>query len=140
MTKVFQHTLILTEKGPGLHSITNEVFEWVHDLSIEAGLLNVFISHTSASLVIQENADPDVCKDMEDFFEALVKRGSSLYRHSAEGPDDMPAHIKSALTQTTLNIPVKDGKPLLGVWQGIFLFEHRDRPQPRRIHLTFVGN
>jgi len=140
MTKMFQHTLIVEEKGPGLHPITTQVFDWLRDISIEAGLLSVFISHTSASLLIQENADPDVCKDIEDFFDALVKRDPGLYRHSTEGPDDMPAHIRSALTQTSLTIPVKDGKPLLGVWQGIYLFEHRDRPQPRRIYLTFIGN
>jgi len=140
MTKMFQHTLIIKETGPGLHSITTQVLDWLRKISIESGLLSVFISHTSASLLIQENADPDVCRDIEDFFDALVKRDPGLYRHSTEGPDDMPAHIRSALTQTSLTIPVRDGKPLLGVWQGIFLFEHRDLPQPRRIYLTFIGN
>ncbi|MCH8347474.1 MAG: YjbQ family protein [Proteobacteria bacterium] len=140
MTQLFQETLIITGKGPGLHDITGEVAGWLHGLSVDAGLLTLFIAHTSASLTIQENADADVCRDLEDFFSNLVKRGPSLYRHSAEGPDDMPAHIRSALTSTSLSIPVKGGKPMLGVWQGIYLFEHRDRPQPRKVHLSFQGN
>ena len=140
MTQLFQETLVITGKGPGLHDITGEVAGWLHGLSIDAGLLTLFIAHTSASLTIQENADADVCRDLEDFFDNLVKRDPSLYRHGAEGLDDMPAHIRSALTSTSLSIPVKGGKPMLGVWQGIYLFEHRDRPQPRKIHLSFQGN
>ena len=136
----FTETLIFKGQGPGLHNITGEVVAWLQNLSVDAGLLTLFIAHTSASLTIQENADPDVCRDLEDFFNALVKRDPSLYRHSMEGPDDMPAHIRSALTQTSLSIPVTDGKPMLGVWQGIYLFEHRDRPQPRKVHLLFQGN
>ncbi|MCH7631219.1 MAG: YjbQ family protein [Proteobacteria bacterium] len=140
MTQLFQETLVITGKGPGLHDITGEVAGWLHGLSVDAGLLTLFIAHTSASLTIQENADADVCRDLEDFFNTLVKRDPSLYRHGAEGLDDMPAHIRSALTSTSLSIPVKGGKPMLGVWQGIYLFEHRDRPQPRKIHLSFQGN
>ncbi|MCH8081226.1 MAG: YjbQ family protein [Proteobacteria bacterium] len=140
MTQLFQETLVITGKGPGLHDITGEVAGWLHGLSVDAGLLTLFIAHTSASLTIQENADADVCRDLEDFFDNLVKRDPSLYRHGAEGLDDMPAHIRSALTSTSLSIPVKGGKPMLGVWQGIYLFEHRDRPQPRKIHLSFQGN
>ncbi len=139
MTRLFQETLIIKGKGPGLHNITGEVANWLQDISVDAGLITLFIAHTSASLTIQENADADVCRDLEDFFNALVKRDPSLYRHGAEGPDDMPAHIRSALTQTSLSIPVADGRMVLGTWQGIYLFEHRDRPQPRKVHLSFQG-
>lgn len=103
------------------------------------GLLTVFIRHTSASLVIQENADPDVQTDLENFFEGLAPEDPARYRHSTEGPDDMPAHIRSALTQTHLSIPVADSRLLLGTWQGIYLFEHRSIPQTREVVLHLAG-
>lgn len=97
------------------------------------------IRHTSASLTIQENADPAVQSDLEGFFRRLVSRDTTLYEHGSEGPDDMPAHIRAALTQTRLSIPISDGRPMLGTWQGIYLWEHRDRPHRRRLALHFVG-
>jgi secondary thiamine-phosphate synthase enzyme len=103
-------------------------------------MLTVYIRHTSASLVIQENADPDVMRDLKTFFKTLVKEDPSLYRHGTEGPDDMPAHIKSAMTQTSLNIPVTDGRMALGTWQGIYLFEHRTRPHKRQLTLHLMGD
>ena len=136
----YTETITLKTKGPGLVAFTEQVRAWLSTLDIEAGVLTVFIAHTSASLTIQKNADPDVCRDLEDFFNALVKKDPSLYRHTTEGPDDMPAHIKSALTQTSLAIPVKGGRPMLGTWQGLYLFEHRDRPHTRQIHLTYQGS
>ena len=102
-------------------------------------MLTLFCRHSSASLVIQENADPDVLRDMETFFKKLVPEDPALYRHGAEGPDDMPAHIRSALTATSLNIPVMNGAPALGIWQGIYLFEHRFRGRPREIVLHVSG-
>ena len=136
----YTETITLKTKGPGLVAFTEQVRAWLSTLDIDAGVLTVFIAHTSASLTIQENADPDVCRDLEDFFNQLVKKDPSLYRHTTEGPDDMPAHIKSALTQTSLSIPVKGGRPMLGTWQGLYLFEHRDRPHTRQIHLTYQGS
>jgi secondary thiamine-phosphate synthase enzyme len=101
--------------------------------------LTVFVRHTSASLLIQENADPDVQRDLESFFHRLVPEDNDLYRHTAEGPDDMPAHIKGALTQTQLSIPVSDGRLALGTWQGIYLFEHRRAPHRRELALHLIG-
>lgn len=137
--KQFSETLVIKSTGPRLYPFTDEVKAWLSGLGVDEGVLTLFIAHTSASLTIQENYDPDVCKDLEDFFNALVKRDPSLYRHSMEGPDDMPAHIKSALTNTSLSIPVKGGALLLGTWQGIYLFEHRDQGCPRKIHMNFQG-
>jgi secondary thiamine-phosphate synthase enzyme len=111
----------------------------VHDAGIAAGLLTCFVRHTSASLLIQENADPDVLKDLEGFMRRIVSRDVGLYRHTTEGPDDMPAHIRSALTQTSLSIPIHDGSWLLGTWQGLYLFEHRDAPHSRQIVLHIIG-
>lgn len=119
--------------GQGLHEITREVEGAVASSGILDALATVFIRHTSASLVIQENADPAVHKDLEAFLNRLVPEGDPAYTHVAEGPDDMPAHIKGALTQTQLSIPVMDGRLALGTWQGIYLWEHRHRPQTRRI-------
>ena len=106
---------------------------------VEQGLLTCFIRHTSASLLIQENADPDVIKDLRDFFAHLVRNGMN-FRHTAEGPDDMPSHIRSALTQTSLSIPVMGGRPLLGAWQGLYVFEHRDAPHRREVTLHLIGD
>ncbi len=125
--------------GPGLTDITAEVSAFVRRAGIAEGLLTVFIQHTSASLTIQENADPDVLVDLDDFFRRLVREDPSLYRHSAEGPDDMPAHIRAALTQTSLSIPVIGGRLALGTWQGIYVFEHRARPHQRRVVLHLSG-
>ena len=125
--------------GPGLYEVTKEIAGWAAAQGFEDGLLTVFLRHTSASLVIQENADPDVRADLEDFFSNLVARGPANYRHRAEGPDDMPAHIRAALTQTQLSIPMEGGRPALGTWQGIYLFEHRDRPHTRCLKLHLVG-
>jgi secondary thiamine-phosphate synthase enzyme len=133
------HELRLRTDGPGLSEITAPVLDWVGESDIGEGLLTLYCRHTSASLLIQENADPDVARDLADFFARLVSRDPAHYRHTTEGPDDMPAHIRSALTQTQLSIPVRDGRPLLGTWQGIYLFEHRDRPHERRIALHLLG-
>ena len=134
-----QHSLTVTTKGAGLHEFTAEVVNWVSKQNAEIGLLTIFIPHTSASLLIQENADPDVCHDLQSFFASLVREDPSLYRHTAEGADDMPAHIRAALTQTHLSIPVSQGRAMLGTWQGIYLFEHRRAQHQRRItlHLAY---
>ena len=134
-----QHTLTLQAPRQGLFEITDDIARWVAQQHVATGLLTLYLRHTSASLVIQENADPDVLRDMEDFFAKLAPEDNSLYRHIAEGPDDMSAHIKGALTQTHLAIPVGNGKMLLGQWQGIYLFEHRRAPRPREIVLHLVG-
>ena len=135
-----QHRLRVPTGGPGLYEITTEVVTWVVRQGISRGLLTAFLPHTSASLVIQENADPDVRADLERFFDRLVPEGARLYRHAAEGPDDMPAHIKAALTQVQLSIPVEDERLGLGTWQGIYLFEHRRAPHAREVSLTLIGD
>ncbi len=125
--------------GPGLYDLTNDARRFVRDAKIAEGLLTCFVQHTSASLLIQENADPDVLADLETFMQRLVSRDPGLYRHTTEGPDDMPAHIRSALTVTSLSIPVRRGAPVLGTWQGLYLFEHRDRAQRRTIAMHIIG-
>lgn len=134
-----RHTLTVTAPARGLHEITDAVAQWLGAQDIADGLLTLFIRHTSASLVIQENADPQVQRDLEAFLDRLVPDGDPLYRHTAEGPDDMSAHVKGALTQTHLQIPVADGAMRLGTWQGIFLFEHRSRVRAREIVLHLAG-
>ena len=129
----------ISTKGRGIYSIQKEVEGWMGCQSIQSGLLTVFIPHTSASLLIQENADPDVLKDLDRFFNRLVPDGDPLYDHQAEGPDDMPAHIRSALTQTQLSIPVRNNKLALGVWQGIYLYEHRTYSHKRNVLLHLLG-
>ena len=124
----------------GLFEITGPVSDWAASKGIETGLLTLFIRHTSASLVIQENADPQVQRDLEAYMDRLVPDGDALYRHTAEGPDDMAAHVKGALTQTHLQIPVANSGLVLGTWQGIFLFEHRTRPRPREVMMVLVGD
>jgi secondary thiamine-phosphate synthase enzyme len=131
--------LTVETHGNGLVEITEQVAEWLAAQKIASGLLTLFCRHTSASLLIQENADPDVRKDLEDFFARLVPEGRGLYVHDAEGPDDMPAHIRAALTQTQLSIPVENGRMLLGTWQGIYLFEHRSAGSRREIVLSLMG-
>ncbi len=135
-----QHSLTFKAPKQGLLEITAEIASWVAHQSMSIGLLTLFLRHTSASILIQENADPDVLADMEDFFANLAPEDNSLYRHIAEGPDDMPAHIKGALTQTQLSIPVSQGKMLLGTWQGIYLFEHRRIPRDRELVLHLAGD
>lgn len=131
-------TLGVDTRGEGLWDITRQVAGFVAAQPIRAGLLTLFCRHSSASLLIQENADPDVRADLLDFFRAIAPRLAG-YRHEDEGPDDMPAHIRTALTQSSLSIPVAEGRLRLGTWQGIYLFEHRDRPHRREIDLHLVG-
>jgi len=137
--KPVQGTLGFSTPGQGLSEITGEIARWIAGQGIATGLLTIYCQHTSASLVIQENADPDVIRDLETFFKRLVEEDPKLYRHTAEGADDMPAHIRSALTQSSLAIPVADGRLALGAWQGIYLFEHRRRPHQRRLVLHLAG-
>ena len=134
-----QHLLAIRTAGQGLYEVTGEIAAWVAGQGIGDGLLSVFIRHTSASLVIQENADPAVQRDLETFFANIAPEDPSLYRHTSEGPDDMPAHIRGALTQTHLSIPVGSGRLTLGTWQGIFLFEHRAAPHSRELALHLMG-
>jgi secondary thiamine-phosphate synthase enzyme len=137
--KQVQHSLSLRPREQGLYEITGEIAAWLAEQPVSEGLLTVFIRHTSASLLIQENVDPDVQRDLEIFFEKLVPEELHLYRHTAEGPDDMPAHIKGALTQTQLNIPVGSGQMMLGTYQGIYVFEHRRVPRTRELVLHLIG-
>jgi secondary thiamine-phosphate synthase enzyme len=134
-----QHILTLSTDGQELYEITRDVVSFATRTGIQTGNLTVYCCHTSASLLIQENADPDVTRDLLAFFKRLVPDGDPLFRHTCEGPDDMPAHVKAALTQTSLTIPISDGQPVLGTWQGIYLFEHRTAPHQRRIVLSAMG-
>ena len=133
------HTLQLPTRGKGLYPFTREVANWVASTGVRDGLLTIFVQHTSASLVMQENADPDVVLDLADFFERLAPENDLRYRHTTEGSDDMPAHIRAALTQTSLSIPVIEGRMALGMWQGIYLFEHRTEPCRRSIILHLLA-
>ena len=133
------HRLTITTDGQGLVAITDPVRRWVADQHIGTGLLTIWCRHTSASLLVQENADPDVRADLVTFLRRLVPENAG-YRHQDEGPDDMPAHIKAALTQTQLSIPVGEGRPVLGTWQGIYLFEHRAAPHRREVVLHLIGD
>lgn len=126
-------------KEQGLFDFTAEVQAWLRQTGIQAGLLTAFCRHTSASLTIQENADPDVVRDLNDYFCTIAPEDPNRYRHSSEGADDMPAHIKSALTDVSLSIPVVGGRAALGTWQGIYLFEHRTRGQQREVVLQVMG-
>jgi len=137
--KQFTRTLAVSTSGKGLYEITPEVTAWLRGKGIQTGLVTLFVRHTSASLMIQENADPDVVADLETFFTRLVPEENRLYRHTVEGSDDMPAHIRAALTQTHLSIPVIEGELALGTWQGIYLFEHRAIPHRRSIALHLAG-
>jgi secondary thiamine-phosphate synthase enzyme len=131
-------TLVVRTRGPGLTEITEEIRIWLRDIGASEGLLTVFIAHTSASLTIQENADPDVRRDLVDALARLAPESQS-YRHAAEGPDDMPAHIKALLTSVSLSIPVVEGRTALGTWQGVYVIEHRVRQHERRVELHFIG-
>ena len=132
-------TFTVQTRGRGTTEVTHEVQSAVAASGISDGLCTVFIHHTSASLVINENADPDVQRDLDAFLSRLVPDGDSLYVHTMEGPDDMPAHVRTALTQTSLSIPVTNGRCALGTWQGVFVWEHRHRGHPRKITVTVVG-
>jgi secondary thiamine-phosphate synthase enzyme len=134
-----QHEFVIETRGQGLYEFTDEIQRWLRGASMQAGLLTLFCRHTSASLVIQENADSDVVHDLAAFFTRLVPEDDQRYRHTVEGPDDMPAHIRSALTQVSLSIPVSGGRAALGTWQGIYLFEHRRIPHTRRIAGHVIG-
>jgi secondary thiamine-phosphate synthase enzyme len=131
-------TLTIATRGPGFTDVTAEVRRFVSNCQIETGLLTVFVPHTSCSLLIQENADPDVLRDLGDAFARLAPRDSD-YRHTTEGPDDMPAHIRSALTAVSLSIPIAAGALTLGVWQAVYLFEHRDVAHKRNVVLHVIG-
>ena len=133
------HTLELASRGRGLTDFTAAVEDFVSGAGIRTGLLTIFCRHTSASLLIQENADPDVRSDLQRFFARLVKDGDPLFEHTTEGPDDMPAHVRAALTQTQLSIPVAGGRPVLGTWQGIYLWEHRTHGHRREVALHLIG-
>lgn len=126
-------------RGRRLYDITSEVVGWAREADISTGMLTLYIQHTSASLLINENYDPDVIADLERFFARLVPDGDPLFVHVDEGSDDMPAHVRTALTQTHLCIPVLDGRPALGTWQGVFLYEHRRAPHQRRVLLHLIG-
>jgi secondary thiamine-phosphate synthase enzyme len=136
---VFQKTIEVSTRGRGTHDVSAEVQTVVADAGIDQGLCQVFIHHTSASLMLTENADPDVRHDLESFMSRLVPDGDALYRHTAEGDDDMAAHVRSVLTQTAISLPVGGGRCLLGTWQGIYLWEHRCSPHHRRITVTVIG-
>ena len=133
------HEITIPTRGKGLYAFTARVLEWVQTSGIHHGLLTLYIRHTSASLLVQENHDPTVQTDLERFLSRLVPEGDPIYEHTLEGADDMPAHVRAALTQTHLAIPVADGAPLLGTWQGIYLFEHRRGAQTRSVVLHLLG-
>ena len=139
MKQIFDEIVINT-KGSGLYDFTNQAHHFVKKNKLINGILNINILHTSASLIIQENADPDVLHDLNNFFKKLVPMDNNLYKHTTEGKDDMPAHIKSALTNSHLTLSVKDNKIILGTWQGLYLFEHRLESQIRKISYHFIGN
>lgn len=133
------HEFSISSRGRGLYEFTNEITHWITNNHFKDGLLTLHLRHTSASLLIQENADPDVRRDLENFFARLVRDGDPLFVHIAEGDDDMPAHIRTALTTVNLGIPVHDGHLALGIWQGIYVWEHRRAPHSRRVAAHFIG-
>jgi secondary thiamine-phosphate synthase enzyme len=135
----FRSTLELSTPGRGLHEITGEIAGRVVESGLGEGLAHLFLCHTSASLVVQENADPSARHDLERWFDRIAPDGDAAWTHRSEGPDDMPSHVRAALTATELSIPIGGGSLLLGTWQGIFLFEHRRAPHRRRLVLTLLG-
>ena len=139
MQQIF-HEIQINTKGQGLYDFTNETVSWLNKQKVNNGILNINILHTSASLVIQENADPDVLYDLKNFFDKLVPMDNKLYKHTTEGKDDMPAHIKSALTNNQLTLSIKDKKLMLGTWQGLYLFEHRLEKNIRTLSHHLIGN
>ena len=139
MLRLALHEIRIPTRGRGLYDFTAEVANWVAQNGLQNGLVTLHLRHTSASLLIQENADPDVRRDLENFFARLVPDGDPLFSHTAEGDDDMPAHIRTALTAVNLSIPVSQGQLALGTWQGIYLWEHRRAPNSRAVTVHFVG-
>ena len=139
MQQVFEEIIVKTN-GQGFYNFTENTLDWINKLKIENGILNINILHTSASLVIQENADPDVLHDLKNFFHKLVPMDQKLYKHTTEGKDDMPAHIKSAITNNQLTLSVKNKKLILGTWQGLYLFEHRIEKQTRILSHHLIGD
>ncbi|MBV8898349.1 MAG: YjbQ family protein [Acidobacteriaceae bacterium] len=137
--QILHTTIVVGTRGKGLYPFTHVVEGWIKKQKLSNGLLTVFIQHTSCSLVIQENADPDVTLDLRDFFERLVPEDDEHYRHTAEGPDDMTSHIRSTLTQTSISIPVISGQLALGTWQGLYVFEHRSHGHQRHVVLQLMG-
>src|SRR3954466_10170280 len=139
MLRQLQHELKVSTRGRGFYEITDQTESWVSSNSFQTGLVTLHLRHTSASLLIQENADPGVRRDLEAFFSRLVPDGDKLFTHTAEGDDDMPAHVRTALTTVNLSIPLVKGELALGTWQGIYLWEHRFAPHSRKVTLHFVG-
>ncbi len=139
MFKQAQTTLTINAQGRGFTNFTRELQSWIAVQGIQTGVVTLFVQHTSCSLIIQENADPDVLIDMETFMSKLVQDGDPSFRHQDEGDDDMPAHIRMALTAVSLTIPVSKGRAALGIWQGVYLYEHRYAPMQRRVMLHLVG-
>lgn len=139
MIRQFTTEFVLSSRGKGPIEFTDQVVDWVRSCGVATGLLTLYIRHTSASLLIQENADPEVLRDLERFMSRLVPDGDRMFRHDSEGPDDMPAHVRSALTTTNLSIPVLGGAPALGTWQGIYLYEHRTAQHRRRVVGHLLG-
>jgi len=137
---ISQHELKVATKGRGTYDLSAEVQRVVRGAGVKSGICHVFVCHTSASLIICENADPSVMQDLESFMSRQVPDGDPLFTHDSEGPDDMPAHIRSILTQSDLNLPIRDGRCALGTWQGIYLWEHRYAPHTRRVILTIQGS
>lgn len=133
------HEFSLSTRGRGLYEFTEQVSSWATKNKFENGLITLHLRHTSASLLIQENADPDVRRDLDAFFERLVPDGDSIFIHTAEGDDDMPAHVRTALTAVNLSIPLRDGRLTLGTWQGIYVWEHRCAPHVRKVAAHFLG-
>jgi secondary thiamine-phosphate synthase enzyme len=138
MRQIF-HELLIPTRGRGLHDFTLEIEKWISANGFRNGLLTAHLRHTSASLLIQENADPDVQRDLEAFFKRLVPDGDPLFIHTTEGKDDMPAHVRTALTTVNLSVPIQNGQMMLGTWQGIYLWEHRAHGHTRRVALHFIG-
>ena len=136
---IAQHEFTIRTRGRGTYDISREIQDFVRESGVVAGVCQVFICHTSASLTLCENADPAVLRDLETFMSRTVPDGDPMFTHTAEGPDDMPAHVRSVLTQSDLNLPVREGRCALGTWQGIFLWEHRLAPHSRRVIVTLQG-
>lgn len=134
------HRLTVPTSGQGLYDVTTPIRRWLADQKVRRGLLTVWCRHTSCSLLVQENADPDVRADLEAFFRGIAPEKTGFYRHDVEGPDDMPAHIRAALTATSLGVPVEEGAMVLGIWQAIYLYEHRAAAHERELVLHLIGD
>ena len=139
MLRQLQQEILIATRGRGFHEFTDDVAALLRQAAIQTGQVTLHVQHTSASLVIQENADPEVCHDFERFFARLVRDGDPLFEHTAEGKDDMPAHIRTVLTAVNVTVPIARGELALGTWQGIYLWEHRTHPHRRRVIAHFIG-